>query len=78
MFQEKLSHVSNSNSVAHGKICELLLGASLHVGNVSKPKYLSMCPPALCLQLEAVGQCSKSDARHPLLDGQAIQSSDLV
>lgn len=50
MYQEKLSHVSNSSSIDCGKICELLLGANLHVGNVSKPKYLSVCPPALCLQ----------------------------
>lgn len=71
MFQEKLSHVSNSNSIDCGQICELLLGASLHVGNVSKPKYLSVRPAALCLQLMAVVQCSISDA------GQAIQSSDL-
>lgn len=70
MFQEKLSYVSRLNSIDSRKSCCLEL-LCYFVGSVSELKYLSTCAPALCLQLEAVGQRRKSDIKHLLLHGQA-------
>lgn len=70
VFQEKLSYVSIMSSINSRKSCCLEL-LCCFVGIVSELKYLSRCP-ALCLQLEAGGQCRNSDLKHPLLDGQAM------
>lgn len=70
VFQEKLLYVSSLNSINSRKSCCLEL-LYYFVSSVSELKYLSTCPPALCLQLEAVGQCRTSDIKQLLLDGQA-------